>query len=415
MHWMWNKIIKTKKVLFLTGIGILVLIGGMIGGRFLLEKDKEQSVNQEKQKKIGKEQEEKSFSQKTVRVEDLSFTRISDREIQLQWSDQWDPYVQEYQVERRPAGTASWEIAGILESDQVAENEVLTWVDTVTEEKENQYEYRVNVKVHDEKTDQGQEGKPVLASTLLICIDPGHYGGKNAVEGTTPYAEGDFTLQLAKILAGKLKDEYGVSSILTRETAEISMGGFTDRDLDSAHISLRGEFAKGTDLFLSLHTNANLDGANGYETVEQPVSIDKPILILNTLACENPEVIHLANAIGTNLAKSSYELGIAAVGEFDTVEKEEEIREWTDAYNDQLLAKGTVCRRTDQGEDYYGVLRGAADAGVPGMIIEHGFHTVPKMRQAAATGELAKVWAEADAAGIAEGYGLLKNTEMEEN
>ena len=59
-------------------------------------------------------------------------------------------------------------------------------------------------------------------------------------------------------------------------------------------------------------------------------------------------------------------------------------------------------------------LRGAADAGVPGMIIEHGFHTVPDMRQKATAGELAEAWAEADADGLAEGYHLVKNTKTEE-
>ncbi len=394
----------------LTGVGIMILICGVVGGRFLFEKKKEQPAHHARKEK----QTEKSVPGKEIRVEDLSFSRISDREIRLQWSDQWDSCVQEYQVERRLAGTVSWEKAGVLDSDRKEENTVLTWVDTVEGEKTDQYEYRINVKVTDDTKYQGREGKSILAGTLLICIDPGHYGGKNAVGGTIPYTEGDFTLQLAKILAEKLKDEYGVSSILTRETADISMEGLTDGELDSTHISLRGEYARGTDLFLSLHTNANLDGANGYGTVEQPVSINKPILILNRPACESPEVLQIANTIGSKLAKSSYQLGIASVGEFDAVEKEEDIREWTDAYNDQLLAKGTVCRRMDQGEDYYGVLRGAADAGVPGMIIEHGFHTVPDMRKKAAAGELAEAWAEADADGLAEGYHLVKDTKTEE-
>ena len=84
-----------------------------------------------------------------------------------------------------------------------------------------------------------------------------------------------------------------------------------------------------------------------------------------------------------------------------------EIREWTDAYNDATNVEGTVCRRMGQSGDYYGVLRGAANVGVPGMIIEHGFHTVPEMRGTAKTGELAKAWARADAEGIAEGFGFL--------
>ncbi len=45
---------------------------------------------------------------------------------------------------------------------------------------------------------------------------------------------------------------------------------------------------------------------------------------------------------------------------------------------------------------------------VPGLIIEHGFHTIPEVRKLALTGELLEKWAEADANGIAEGYELMK-------
>ena len=118
-------------------------------------------------------------------------------------------------------------------------------------------------------------------------------------------------------------------------------------------------------------------------------------------------MIRLANRIGSGLAKASAELGIAAEDTFQEVADAGEIREWTDAYNDATNVEGTVCRRMGQSGDYYGVLRGAANVGVPGMIIEHGFHTVPEMRGTAKTGELAKVWARADAEGIAEGFGFL--------
>lgn len=58
------------------------------------------------------------------------------------------------------------------------------------------------------------------------------------------------------------------------------------------------------------------------------------------------------------------------------------------------------------------MLRGAADVGVPGMIIEHGFHTVPKMRELAVQGELAVQWAQADAYGIGEGFGMKKKEDL---
>ena len=55
--------------------------------------------------------------------------------------------------------------------------------------------------------------------------------------------------------------------------------------------------------------------------------------------------------------------------------------------------------------------RGAASAGVPGVIIEHGLHTIPEVRKAA-QGDLALKWAEADAYGIAWGLGFVPEIEM---
>ena len=49
---------------------------------------------------------------------------------------------------------------------------------------------------------------------------------------------------------------------------------------------------------------------------------------------------------------------------------------------------------------------GAASVGVPGLIVEYAFHTVAAVRQAAMQGDLAHRWAEADAAGLAEGWGF---------
>ena len=329
------------------------------------------------------------------------------QEIEIRWPDQWDGYIREYQIERRTPGSGSWEQVGSLPAGQGTAEGQLSWVDTLEDGSIRQYEYRVQAEPLDPEACEVQDGEPVMASNLLLCIDPGHYAGKNMIQTEPVYAEGDFTLPLAQELEKILREEYGVTVRMTRDSGDISLGGYSNDSLDSGHISLRGEAAKGADLFISLHTNANLEGANGCATEEQPISINKPILILNEPACQDPQVIRLANRIGSGLAKASVELGIAAKGTFQEVADAGEIREWTDAYNDATNVEGTVCRRTGQNGDYYGVLRGAANVGVPGMIIEHGFHTVPEMRGTAKTGELAKAWARADAEGIAEGFGFL--------
>ena len=401
--------IRTKLLIL---AGVLALGIGIFAAGFLIWQKGDQEPEEE-QVQTMEEQEQQVIDKQVVRVEELSFSRISRQELQIRWPDRWEPYVEEYQIQRRKSGEDTWQQVGSLTSDQIVENTEIAWVDTLTENSIQQYEYRVDVTVKDPENYQAEEGETVMASNLLLCIDPGHYQGKNAVEGGTAYAEGDFTLEISQELVRILEEEYGVTAIRTRDTGSISLEGFTDGDLDSGHISLRGEYARGTDLFLSLHTNANLEGANGYGTEEQPISINKPILILNETACGQEQAIQVANGIGSRLAEASYQLGIATVSAFDVVQDGAQIREWSDAYNDQTDVAGTVCRRTGGHGDYYGVLRGAANVGVPGMIIEHGFHTVPEMRQLAAAGELASEWARADAEGIAEGFGFEKHLETE--
>lgn len=195
-------------------------------------------------------------------------------------------------------------MAAVQTSESNEREEDFSYTDFLEDAELRQYEYRVDVKVKDEETYEAVEGKSVLASNILICIDPGHYEGKNAVdpEGVA-YTEGDFTLELALELRKLLKEDYGITACLTRDSGTINMGG---------------------------------------GLLKQP---------------------------------------------------------------------GTICYRTDWNGDYYGVLRGAASVGVSGMIIEHGFHTVPVMRSLAAQGTLKVQWARADAEGIAEGFGLLKAME----
>ncbi len=400
---------KTRtKIALVVGVVILALAAGLFGYWHHFRQQSNQSTEEIEQNIVKEQNQEEKTTKRTVCVEKLSFARLSDREIQIQWPDQWDPYVKEYQIERQIVGTDDWTIVGTLDSDQIAEEQTLTWIDPLENDVVQQYEYRVNVTVSNPDQYRAENGETIIASNLLLCIDPGHYAGRNAIEIEPTYIEGDFTLQLAKELVRVLEEQYGVTSILTRDTDHISIGGFTDRELDLKHISLRGEYAKGTDLFLSLHTNANQDEANGYPTLEQPTSINKPILILNEIACGDVQIMEVANEIGSRLAETNYQLGIATVSGFLQVHTEKEIPEWTDAFNDGIDIEGTVCRRTWENGDYYGVLRGAASVGVPGIIVEHGFHTVPEMRKLAATGELATRWAEADAEGIAEGFGLKK-------
>lgn len=356
--------------------------------------------------------EELSDSQETeeICISDIKFIRVSEKEIDITWPDQKNPYVDTYYLMRRKSNEDEWKQVGQFQSDHNIQNRELTLADILEEDKVQQYEYRIDVSVTDTKKYKPVEGNSIYASNLLVCIDPGHFSGKNKIvdEDGSSYLEGDATLILAKNLEEKLRLGYGITCILTRTTGDITLGGYTNDSLDEGHISLRGSYAQGSDLFLSLHTNANQDNANGYATDEQPISINKTLVFINAVAYEDNRMLHLANAVGSYLTEANYDMQVSESDEFQSIETKEEAKSWTDEYNDQLNVPGTVCVRWGEHGDYYGVLRGAAMVNVPGLIIEHGFHTIPEVRKLALTGELLKKWAEADANGIAEGYELMK-------
>ncbi|MFR8671276.1 MAG: hypothetical protein ACLVFI_00945 [Christensenellales bacterium] len=154
-----------------------------------------------------------------------------------------------------------------------------------------------------------------------------------------------FSLALAIELEKTLKETYGISSKLTRNSGTITIDGYEDRQLDSSHISLRGELAKDCDLFVSLHTNANLENAGGSPTEQQPISINKPIIFVNSVALDNPTALRIANEVGSRLAAASFDQGLSETKAFREAQKQE-VLEWTDAYNDSRDKEGTVCKRT---------------------------------------------------------------------
>lgn len=351
----------------------------------------------------------KSKEQLPVKVTDTTFTRLSRTELQISWSDSLNPYVAKYDVLRKCPEQSQWTVIQTLHSDGEALGRTLAVTDTLSDDSMQQYLYRVDVTAASPDKYKSESGEEIPATNLILCIDPGHFEGKNAVTSDDlGYAEGDFSLALAIELEKTLKETYGISSKLTRNSGTITIDGYEDRQLDSSHISLRGELAKDCDLFVSLHTNANLENAGGSPTEQQPISINKPIIFVNSVALDNPAALRIANEVGSRLAAASFDQGLSETKAFREAQKQE-VLEWTDAYNDSRDKEGTVCKRTGTKGDYYGVLRGASNVQVPGLIIEHGFHTVSEVRQAAVKGDLKAVWSKADAEGIAAGFGLLDN------
>ena len=166
-----------------------------------------------------------------------------------------------------------------------------------------------------------KEEKP-MSKTFKVCLDAGHYGNYNA-GALKGYYESVRMWKLTELLAAELTAR-GIHVVKTRSNQA------TDLALTS-----RGKKAKGCDLFLSMHSNAA-----GAESVDYPVAY-VPL-----------------NGKGTAIGQKLADIVADVMG---TVQKGR-----------------TATRKGSGGADYYGVIRGAVSVGVPGVILEHSFHTNPK-------------------------------------
>lgn len=160
-----------------------------------------------------------------------------------------------------------------------------------------------------------------------VCLDAGHYGKYNRSPVVPEYYESDMTWKLHNYLAAEL-EAYGIEVVHTRSKKDV--------DLD---LVTRGRMAAGCDLFVSLHSNAF-----GSEAVDYP------------LAC------CLVDDDKTGIDEISMEIGL------DLARCVAKVMHTTGTAR-------TMQRKLNSGADYYAVLRGAKSVGVPGVLLEHSFHT----------------------------------------
>lgn len=186
---------------------------------------------------------------------------------------------------------------------------------------------------------------------MKICLDAGHYGRYNQSPVNQAYWESEFNWKFHLLLKAEL-EKRGIEVVTTR--AEQA------KDLD---VYKRGLIAKGCDLFLSIHSNACADQ-----------SADYPL----ACCCVNGQ----ADVLGHELAE--------AVG--TTMQTSGKARIWK--------------RQGNGGTDYYGVLRGAASVGVPGILLEHSFHTNRRATEWLMDDAILRRMATAEAETIAEHFGV---------
>lgn len=172
---------------------------------------------------------------------------------------------------------------------------------------------------------------------IKIMLDAGHYGKYNRSPQVKEYYESERMWVLMRLLQMQLEKKGYVVH--------------TTRDIQANDLAVveRGKKAKGYDMFISLHSN-DFDGS---EDIEKANRVDYVVAYVPSYAknqrCEN------SKKLGLKFAK--YIKGV--------------IGSQQDARTDTRLK--------DNGDEYYGVLRGWQKVNCPiGFIIEHGFHSNPK-------------------------------------
>lgn len=164
---------------------------------------------------------------------------------------------------------------------------------------------------------------------MRITLDPGHYHGYNRSPAYPDYVEGNKMFILTSYLAQQLRLK-GHTVILTR----------TDNSKD-VPVYDRGLLSAGSDLFISLHSNA-ANTQNVRRVVVIPPFVDRN------------DTYKLADKLGECVTET---MGI----------QNEKFQRYIRTYE-----SGGVTY------DYYGVIRGSVAAGCKrSLIIEHSFHTNP--------------------------------------
>lgn len=184
-----------------------------------------------------------------------------------------------------------------------------------------------------------EDYKPLAGKS--ICLDAGHYGKYNRCPIIPEYYESDMTWKLT-MLQKKYLEELGARVILTR----------ISQNVDKA-LRARGTAAIGCDLFVSNHSNAVSNSMN--ETIDYVA------------------VYHLVNDTTTQADDVSAEIAkLIAPAIASTM--------GTNQGYKVLTRKSSNDRNNDgvMNDNYYGVLDGARVVNVPGLILEHGFHTHSK-------------------------------------
>lgn len=211
---------------------------------------------------------------------------------------------------------------------------------------------------------------------VKIMLDAGHYGKYNRSPAVPAYYESDFTFKFTNMLKAALEG-YGFKVGTTRADQAKDLG-LTDR----------GKAAAGYDLFISIHSNAVGSGVNN--------SVDYPVAI-TMVNDDKVSIDEESKAVGEILAQ----VVAAAMGTSQAA------RTYTKLSANDRDGNGI------KDDEYYGILHGAKLVRVPGIILEHSFHTNAKAAAWLLVDSNLQAMAAAEAAALANYYGMRKQESQE--
>jgi N-acetylmuramoyl-L-alanine amidase len=206
-----------------------------------------------------------------------------------------------------------------------------------------------------------QTVKIMLEKTaLFIMLDAGHYINYNHSPVLDSYYEGNTMWTYHKYLEQSLEQYPNIIVDTTRPDNSKAIGS-------ALGPWERGAMSEGYDLMLSVHSNA-----------ASTASADHPVAICTL----DSRYATVSRELGTKLANKVAEI----------MKTNEAAKVYTKAQSD--------------GQDWYGINRGATSVGVPSIILEHSFHTNYRATVWLSQDANLRTMAAAEAKVIADYYGI---------
>ena len=221
-------------------------------------------------------------------------------------------------------------------------------------------------------------GDPSELGVVLVALDPGHGGNDSGAVGVNGAHEADLNWKISDYCRQELETYAGVQIYVTRKES-------SNPTIEQRVVGAVGE---GADVVVSQHLNS-LNGKSYGAEVWAPSSVDY-----------NHDTHTVGKGLGEEILDELDNLGLYNRGvRFRLVSGPGE-----DAYD---YADGST-------GDYYGVIRYARKAGIPGIIIEHAFiDNSSDYNSYLNSDEKLRELGVADATGIASYYGLTKASEAD--